>query len=192
MSRISRRLAQILLGLISMAAGAQTCTSIRQFDFRNSQIPIAARDASGASSGPELFRLENGEGFISDDPDDPQSHDWGLSLLADRLEHPDPSTWIRVIVVEKDHLTGSGDWRYVLAFACERGSLTSLFQFGEPGVVLDYVTGQTLELTQAIWGEGDAQCCPTRSRNLTYKWNPQRHRYDLSRSKPVPHSTAQH
>jgi hypothetical protein len=180
---MSRSLSAIILGLISIAAGAQTCNSIKQFDFRNSRIPIAARDASGVSSGPEWFRLQNGAGFLSDDPDNSQSHDWGLNLLADRLEHPDPSTWIRLVVVDKNHLTGTGDWQYVMAFDCKRGSLTSVFQFGQEGVMLKHVTDQTLELYQAIWDKGDAHCCPSRHMDFIYKWNPLRHRYELASSR---------
>lgn len=183
-----RLFAPIILSLISIAAGAQTCSSIRNFNFRNSDIPIAARDASGVSSGPELFRLQNGTGFVSDDSDNPQSHDWGLNLLADRLEHPDPSTWIRVVVVDKNHLTGTGDWQYVIAFDCKGGSLTSLFQFGQEGVMLKDVTDQTLELYQAIWDKDDAHCCPSRHMDLKYKWSPLRQRYDLASSRSAPNS----
>lgn len=183
---MSRRFTTVIFSLMSIAAGAQTCSSIKQFNFRNSQIPIAAQYAGGVRSGPELFRLQDGAGFVSDDPDNPQSHDWSLDLLTDRLEHPDPATWVRVVVVDKSHLTGTGDWHYVMAFGCKDGFLTSLFQVGHEGLMLQHVTDQTLELYEMIWDKGDAHCCPSRHMDLIYKWSPQRHRYDLARSMSVP------
>lgn len=156
-----RRLALVfVLGAISGAVRAQTCRDIRSFDFRNASIPIAAQ-GDGSSSGPDLFRLQNGRGFSSDDPGSSQSHDWQLNLVADRLEHPDPSTWIRLIVVDRNHLTGTGDWRYVMAFHCQHGSLVSLLQYGSEGVELKHLSEQTLILDQAIWKKGDPHCCPS-------------------------------
>jgi hypothetical protein len=175
----------VVLGLISGAVRAQTCGDIRSFDFRNASIPIAAKD-EGGSSGPDLFRLQNGRGFSSGDPDSAQSHDWQLDLVTDRLEQPDHLTWIRVIVVNKDHLTGTGSWQYVMAFDCQHGSLVSLFQYGSEGVELKRLSEETLVLYQAIWKKGDPHCCPSGHTVLAYRWNPSRHRYERASSKSGP------
>ena len=173
-----RRLALLfILGSISGAVRAQTCSNVRSFDFRNASIPIAAQD-DGGSSGADFFRLQDGRGFSSDDPDSAQSHDWQLDLVADRLEHPDPSTWIRIIVVDKDHLTGTGDWHYVMAFDCQHGSLVSLFQYGSEGVELKHLSERTLILYQEVWKKDDPHCCPSGHTILAYHWNAARHRYE--------------
>jgi hypothetical protein len=166
----------IVLGTLLGHARAQECSSIQQFDFRNATIPMAASD-EGSRSGPATFHLQQGVGFLSDDPIAPQSHDWRIDLLLDRLEHPDPSTWVRVIVLDKDHLTGTGDWRYILAFDCRNGSLASLFQYAAEGVTLKHLSAQTLDLYQAVWAKEDPHCCPSRHMELVYRWNALRHRY---------------
>jgi hypothetical protein len=178
----------ILLSLASGTARAQACRDIRQFNFKNAAIPIAAPD-DGGRSGPDLFHLHDGAGFLSDDPDSAQSHDWGLQLIADRLAHPDPSTWIRVIVVDKDHLTGTGDWRYVMVFGCRNGSLVSIFQYGSEGVELKHLSDQRLDLYQAVWTKDDAHCCPSRHVDIVYRWDTQQHRYRKAISVSGPGST---
>ena len=173
-----RRLALLfVLGSFLGALRAQTCSNIRDFDFRNASIPIAAQDDAG-SSGPDLFRLQNGRGYSSDDLDSAQSHDWQIDLVEDRLEHPDPATWVRIIVVDKDHLTGTGDWRYVMAFDCQHGSLVSLFQYGSEGVELKHLSEKTLILYQAIWKKDDPHCCPSGHTTLSYHWNAARHLFE--------------
>jgi hypothetical protein len=157
-------------------AGAQTCTDVRHFDFSNAAVQIAAKD-EGGNSGSDVFHLQGGVGFLSDDPSSPKSRDWHLSLLVDRLEHPDSLTWIRVIVLDKDHITGTGDWHYILVFGCARGAIVRLFQYGSEGVILKHLNDQTLQLYQAIWATTDAHCCPSKHLEVAYKWNAQRHRY---------------
>jgi len=165
----------VLLGIASGAARAQACRDIRQFDFRNAAIPVAARDEAGDDSGPDSFSLHYGKGFESDGL--PGAHDWSLELLSDQLEHPDPSTWIRVIVVDMDHVTGSGDWRYVMAFTCKNGSLDSVFPYGAPGVALERLTERTMKLYVAVETESDPECCPSGHKDIAYRSNAQRHRY---------------
>jgi hypothetical protein len=115
--------------------------------------------------------------FLSDDPDSPQSHDWGLQLLMDRPEHPDPSAWIRVIVVDRNHLTGTGDWRWVMAFGCRNGSLVSVFPYGAMGMAREHLSDRTLDLNQAVWAKDDAECCAGRHADIVDRWDAQQHRY---------------
>jgi uncharacterized protein (TIGR03435 family) len=82
-----------------------------------------------------------------------------------------------VIVLDKDHLTGTGDWRYILAFDCRNGLLASVFQYAAEGVSLKHLSARKLVLNQAIWGMDDPHCCPSRHVELAYRWNALRHRY---------------
>lgn len=158
------------------AGGAQPCDDVEHFDFRNAMVPIASKDEGGAP-GPDVLHLQDGIGFLSDNPNSPKSQDWRLELLVDRLEHPDPLTSIRVIVLDKDHLTGTGDWRFVLAFGCANGALARLLQYDSEGVTLKHLNDQTLQLYQAIWAATDAHCCPSEHLEVLYEWNSRKHRY---------------
>jgi hypothetical protein len=162
--------------LLSAHAKSQSCTDIRTFDFKNAAVPIAARD-DGGHSGPDTFHLQDGKGFISDNPDLTQSRDWQLNLFGDRLIHPDASTWLRVITIDRLHLTGTGDWNYILAFTCTKGSLEPIFQYGSEGAEIKHLDAHTLELSQAVRAENDAHCCPSKVKQIIYHWNAKLHRY---------------
>lgn len=177
------RLLFVFLAVMSMRsfAQAQACNDVQRFDFTNARIQIAARD-EGGQSGPAVFRLHQGMAYISDNPASPQSRDWSVNLIVNRLMNPDPPTWIRVIVVDKNHLTGTGDWHYIIAFDCRKGSLHRIFQYGSEGVRLKHVDGRELQLYQAVWARNDAHCCPTMHADLLYKWNPREQRFDRTAS----------
>jgi hypothetical protein len=87
-----------------------------------------------------------------------------------------------VIVLDKNHLTGTGDWRYVIAFGCANGSLVRLFEYGSEGVTLKHLTQQTMHLYQPIWAATDAHCCPGKHLEVLYKWNAQEHKYKRASS----------
>lgn len=162
-------------------APAQGCDDVRRFDFRNANIKVAATDDGGHSGG-GAFQFHDGVAYLSDGPDWPQSHDWRVELVLDRVMHPDSSDWIRVIVLEKNHLTGTGDWHYIMAFTCRNGSLIRLFQYGSEGVTLEHLGSQQLALYQAAWTSDDARCCPTRHAEILYDWNARKHRFDHASS----------
>jgi hypothetical protein len=177
--------------LLSISAQSQACSNVRHFDFKNVTIHTAPSD-DGSRQGSETFHLRDGITFISDDPDSLESHDWKVELLEDHAVHPDPLTWIRVIVLERDHLTGTGTWHYILAFSCQEGHLVRLFQYSSTGVNLMHLDDQSLQLYQAIRAPTDSYANPSRHSVLSYKWNAKEHRYlradpvarDDSKSKP--------
>jgi hypothetical protein len=177
------RILLLILAVLSTwnSAQAQGCGSVRRFDFGNANINIAAKD-DGGHSGSAVFHLHDGEAFLSDDPDSVQSHDWEVKLVLDRVVHLDSSDWIRVIVFDKNHLTGTGDWRYIMAFGCKDNSLVRLFQYGSEGVTLKHLDPQELRLYQAVWAPDDARFCPTRHAEILYKWNPRERRFDRANS----------
>lgn len=94
-----------------------------------------------------------------------------------------------MIVVDKDHLTGTGDWHYVMAFGCRNGLLVSIFQYGSEGVELRHLSGQRLDLYQAVWTKDDAHCCPSGHVDIVYKWDAQQHKYRKASSASSPEST---
>jgi hypothetical protein len=168
--------------LLSPSMPAQTCANIRTFDFRNATIHIAVHDTDGKTSvseskddSAESIRLHDGAGFSSDG--EAGAHDWRITSIENHLLHPDAKTWVRVIVLDKNHLTGTGDWRYIMAFTCADGSLVRLFQYGSEGVSLKHVEDRALVLYQAVWGSEDAHAEPSEHRELAYRWSATDHRY---------------
>jgi hypothetical protein len=171
--------------LLFNSALGQACSDIRHFDFKNATIHVGSADDNDLetlynSSRAEAltFRLRNGVAETYDgSPVTSGVPDWRAELLQDHEVHPEASKWIRVIVLEEDHLAGTGTWHYVLAFGCNKGRLTRLFQFSAEGLSLEHMDDQTMELHQGIWTPTDSHADPSRQRALTYKWNTREHRY---------------
>jgi hypothetical protein len=178
----------ILFVAFSASVRSQSCTDIRRFDFRNSTIHVGESDTNelqalyNAPRGLALtFYLRDGVGLTYDFPQsNPKAPDWRAELTTDREAHPEPKLWIRVIELVDDHLTGTGTWRYVLAFSCENGHLIRKFQFSAEGVFLEHLDDKTLQLGQGIWVPSDSHADPSHRRTLTFKWNVRLHQYSLS------------
>jgi hypothetical protein len=176
--------------LFSNSAWSQACANIRRFDFRNATIHVGSFDTNkltnlfNDSRGQALtFRLRNGIALTYDDPTSKAgTPDWQAELVMDREVHPEPSTWMRVIVLEDVHMTGTGTWRYILAFGCDKGRLVQKFQFTSEGVYLKHLDNQTLQLYQAIWLPTDSHADPSSHRQLIYKWYARVHQYRLADS----------
>ncbi len=155
---------------------AQTCADVKTFDFRNATIEVAARD-DGGHAGVDSFHLRDGVAFTSDDPDSPDAHDWRVNVVLDRTVHPEAQTWLRVLVLEKDHLTGSGSWYYVLAFGCRNGKVSRVFQYVSLNVSLQHLDDAEIDLHQAVRLPGDSQAEPSWHCDLVYRWSAAEHRY---------------
>lgn len=179
--------------LATNSARTQTCADVRSFDFRDAAIftgPAGPNEAhaliDGAAPTPDVIALHNGVALVSDDPGAPPSAppDWRIQLLTNRKLQPDPATWLRVVVLEADHLTGTGAWEFVLALNCDQGHLVRVFQYSAEGVSLKHLDRETLQLYQALWKPEDPHCCPSSHLDLVYAWDPQQHRY--RRASAVP------
>ena len=176
--------------LFSNCAWSQACTDIRRFDFRNATIHVGSFDTNkltglfNDSRGLALtFRLRNGVARTYEDPSSKsETPDWQAELVVDREVHPEPSIWMRVIVLEDVHMTGTGTWRYILAFGCDKGRLVQKFRFTSEGVYLKHLDNQTLQLYQAIWLPTDSHADPSSHRELIYKWDARVHQYHLADS----------
>jgi len=176
--------------LFATSALSQTCSDTRTFDFKNATIQTGTKDENhyinstlnGPEDGPETFQLTNGSGFQGDDL---EPHEWGITLVSDHLLHPDPSTWLRVLVMERDHLTGTGTFYFVLAFACAGGRVMRIFQFSGEGVELKQWSDRSLEIALAIWAPNDAHADPSLHRELFYRWDAKLHRYRLVRKTKI-------
>jgi hypothetical protein len=155
---------------------AQPCIDVTRFDFKNVELRIGGQ-ADGSRQPERSIRLRNGVGFISDSPASLESRDWKITLKVNRVVRPDASTWAKVIVLDQNHLAGTGDWRHVLVYSCANGSLVRLFQYASEGMALEHTDGRTIRLYRAQWKSSDAHCCPSQHLELTYEWDVLEHRY---------------
>lgn len=175
----------LAFGLTAKIAWTQTCVDVRAVDFRNAAIRTGAADANeagllfgGAAPLTDGFELRRGVALLRDDPEAAGSApDWRVELVTDRKIHAGADTWVRVLLLEENHLSGTGMWEVVLAYACERGKLVRLFQFSGEGVSLMHLDAEKLQLYQALWKPSDPHCCPSRHVELTYAWDAETHRY---------------
>ena len=161
---------------LAVRVTAQPCTDVRKFDFKNSDLRIGGQSAESRELDHSIG-LHNGTGFVSDDPTSKGSGDWEITIRVDRVVRQNSSTWVRVFVLDQNHLTGTGDWRSVLVFGCANGSLVRLFQYASEGVALEHTDGRTIRLYQGQWKRSDAHCCPSRHFELVYEWDVGERRY---------------
>ena len=173
-----QRLALVMAAcsVFASVSRAQTCTDVKTFDFRNATIQVASRIVRDPSAV-DSFPLRDGVAFTSDDPDSPDAHDWRVKLILDRTVHPESDTWLRVLELEKDHLTGSGSWYYVLAFDCRKGNVERVLQYGSLNMSLRHLDDTEIDLHQAVrlpegsGGEPNWHC------DVIYRWSSTDHAY---------------
>lgn len=172
-----RVLMAVGIALLPCFLHAQACDEIRTFDSRNATIDLSPRDDGSRQDG-ESLTLQNGSAFLSDNPSSPNSHDWQVEILVDRVTHLQPSMEAHVVVLEETHLSGTGARDYVLVFGCRHGSLARLFQFSSEGVSLKHLDGGMLELYEPLWKRSDPHCCPSRHLTLRYRWDAGARQFD--------------
>jgi len=178
----------LTLCLAPISGWAQVCSDIRHFDFKNSIIAVGARDENAldgvfnSSRGFALkFQMKDGLALSYDGPRaDSNTPDWRTELKVDREVHPEPSIWIHVLEIEDTHMTGTGNWDYILAFSCENGQLNRKFQFSSQGSTLKHLSDQGMLIAQRTWASTDTHADPTGYRQLTYIWNRKIHRYKFA------------
>lgn len=100
--------------------------------------------------------------------------DWKTVIEQDRVLHPAGSSALRVLALNKSHLTGTGAFNYVFVFECKDGSVRKVFEATGEGVQLEQATANGIEISIGLWGSGDGHCCPSRVVQLRYSWSPRR------------------
>ena len=192
------------LTLAPLASGA-ACRDVASIDFRN-RVIRAASDLGetdyGIFNGPGPggpLRLRDGaflqwDGITSrmwsEMPADErkeikQKPDWKTTIEQDTLIRPIGSGGIRVLVLSRVHLTGTGAFTYVFGFRCSSGSLQEIFEASGEGIKLERATDNGIEINVAIWSQNDAHCCPSRHERLRYIWSPARKRFAREPSNAV-------
>jgi hypothetical protein len=170
----------ILFGVCTVSASAK--------DFPCSDL----RTAKAASLISILGTLPNanldfshGTGCYAEeeDEDSPKECDWKVTVDRDRNIADDR----RLIVVDSDHMIGSGDWIDVLVLGCRAGKVMALFhdQFSD-SVDVEEASADKLVLTFGRWVGSDPHCCPSMEEHQVYVWSKQAQKYVLDRDYSTP------
>jgi hypothetical protein len=99
--------------------------------------------------------------------------DWETKIEKDVLVNPKGSQGVRVIVLGKNHLLGTGFFFYVFAFDCHEGGVRKLFEASGEGVNLARVTASELTLAVGIWRPKDSHADPSIRLTVLYRWSPE-------------------
>lgn len=180
--RIRRHLAftisvAILFGVRTVSASAKDfpCSDLRKAK--------AGRLISilGTLPNPTLD-FSHGMGCYSEDSED-NPCDWKVAVEEDRNIADDR----RLIVVDSDHMTGSGEWTDVLVLGCRAGKVTALFHdVSLYGIDVEEASADKLVLKSLKWVGSDARCCPSMEERKLYVWSKDAQKYVLDRDYSTP------
>lgn len=149
------------------------CSQIENVDFKNASFSIEE------SASPIQFR--DGKACLSVLEGRPCV--WEYKITTDRVLHPDPLFLVRLIVVNANHLIGSGAWDYVMLIACENGKLLNLLESKYLyGAKLQITNDRQLVITSGKWEEKDPNCCPSQEQEDVFQWNSRKHIYIVTKS----------
>ncbi len=143
-----------------------SCTSVETPDLKNTSI--------------NDINFRQGKAYTSDGPS-PQ--DWEHTLLTDRILKPNKKE-LRLIVINSNHLTGSGAWDTVIVFDCIRGIMNKIFEKKYLyGVNVTTKTDSELLLTSGEWQSNDPMCCPSMEKKEIFRWDDNKGTYGLINTK---------
>jgi hypothetical protein len=114
-------------------------------------------------------RLKDGRGCVKARPEDP-SCDWSVQLT--RAETWGVGGQFLLVIVNRDHETGSGAFDSVFWYACERGMFLQVWSHSYLyGTTIVMGQESDLWITSGVWRPGDATCCPSQQRREHLAWN---------------------
>jgi hypothetical protein len=165
----------LLLALMSMPQGQNvaseaTCDRIEEMDFNEAAL----------SFGAQPLRFRNGKACTSDQAI-ADGCDWQHTITVDQTLVPTPGQTIRLIVINSNHLTGSGAWDHVFFFRCRNGRAVS--EFSESyryGVKIEKRSNTELRLVSGEWLKGDPDCCPSRQKTEIFRWDSKKNAFAMS------------
>jgi hypothetical protein len=88
----------------------------------------------------------------------------------------------RLLVVNADHVSGSGAHDVLTVYACRQGRvaavLTGAFEYG---IRIERADAEVIVFTAGLWEGADPHCCPSHEQRLHYVWSPESMSYQLER-----------
>jgi hypothetical protein len=164
----------VLLGVRIVTASAKDlpCSDLR------------TAKASRLMSTSQLY--PHGTGCYPEDAEDePDSKecDWKVSVGEDRKIGNDR----RLVVVSREHMTGSGEWADLIVYGCRSGKVAEIFTGSYLyGTDIKEASPDRLVLVVGKWTLNDPRCCPSMEERRIYLWNNQKQTYVLDRKESFP------
>ncbi len=88
---------------------------------------------------------------------------------------------IRLIVINSNHLIGSGAWDHVFFFRCRNGHAVSDFSESyRNGVKIEKRSNTELRLVSGEWPKGDRDCCLSRQMTEIFRWDSKKSAFAMS------------
>jgi hypothetical protein len=181
-----RRHLAFTISVAILFGGRTVATSAKDFPCSALRKAKAARLISILGTLPNAnLDFSHGTGCYGEeeDEDSPKECDWKVAINEDRNIADDR----RLIVVDSDHMTGSGEWTYVLVLGCRAGRVTALFHdVSLYGVDVEEASADKLVLKSLEWVGSDARCCPSMEERNVYVWSKDAQKYELDREYSTP------
>jgi hypothetical protein len=166
--------------LIAFVADAQdsgveiACSSIETVDFNNASIIVGR--------SPEVVTFKSGKAC----PINRFSGkcDWEHTITMDKILHPNSAVTVRLLVINRNHLTGSGAWDHLNLYICKNGSVKSIFEAAYLyGAKLHLKNDMQFAIKSGQWQDKDPTCCPSREKEELFLWNSHEEKYVVINSK---------
>ena len=146
------------------------CHEIDKVDLMNAELNFESKS----------LRFRDGKACTTDGEGD-SACDWEHTVTLDKLLTPEPGQAVRLIILNSNHLTGSGAWDHVLLFECKEGKVTSLFNQGYlNGVKVEELGDAEFSLLSGEWLRKDPECCPSRHKREIFRWDRKKEAFTLS------------
>jgi hypothetical protein len=149
------------------------CTDISSIDFKNSDIvleddiPLHFKNGKFTEFGDVFF--DNGKETVLEGA--PHTPEWEDNFTDDFILRPIQDVTIRVLVITRDHVGGTGTGTYSVAYVCDRGRLKRVHKESHDGGGFQKISESQVSITYGVWKEKDPHCCPSMTRKDTYTWS---------------------
>ena len=144
----------------SIAAATQ-CDAIEKVDFNNSELSFGAKS----------LRFRDGKACTKEGEDSGPC-DWEHVVTFDKVLIPEPGRAVRLMIINSNHLTGSGASDHVLLFECRNGRVVSVFNESYLyGVTIEKLASTEFSLISGEWLKNDQECCPSRKKREVLRWD---------------------
>jgi len=164
-----------------------SCKNIADFNFGNSILTMGGtgltiRQEYSLFNSPahkERFAFRNGIAlqWLVPEEHNPQRPDFRITIDRDQLVHPTGSSGVKILIVQMDHLTGTGSFQYLAAYDCRERQLHKLLDVSGEGVKFLSASNDRIQLTLFLWSDADAHCCPSKKADVMFQWSPKRQAY---------------
>jgi hypothetical protein len=128
-------------------------------------------------------RLEDGKACVHATGSDPPC-EWEVELT--RAERWNGSQRFLLVIVNANHLLGSGAWDYVFLYRCDGHKYVPIFSERYLyGAKVELGKAADLWITAGLWGPNDPTCCASQTRRAHLVWRERQKRFVVTESQLI-------